>query len=229
LKSATGVPKTRELLSEESDNPKEKGAEMWKPRPEDNKPMSTNPTQPAQPVSPPVAAAARSTPTQPKETPKVSEPHRADVGHIGKSVQIKGELTGSEDLYLDGSIEGTVDLRDHSLIIGPNGKIKAAITARDLVVHGRVEGNVTATGRVELRKSCTLIGDVSTQRIVIEDGAFFKGAIDIKEKSQPAEVRKPMAVAASAGFGASSGSSSGSGAPSYSASSDSQGSFLDSK
>jgi cytoskeletal protein CcmA (bactofilin family) len=229
LKSATGVPKTRELLSEESDNPKEKGAEMWKPRPEDNKPMSTNPTQPAQPVSPPVAAAAPSTPTQPKETPKVSEPHRADVGHIGKSVQIKGELTGSEDLYLDGSIEGTVDLRDHSLIIGPNGKIKAAITARDLVVHGRVEGNVTATGRVELRKSCTLIGDVSTQRIVIEDGAFFKGAIDIKEKSQPAEVRKPMAVAASAGFGASSGSSSGSGAPSYSASSDSQGSFLDSK
>jgi len=229
LKSATGVPKTREFLSEESDNPKEKGAEMWKPRPEDNKPMSTNPTQPAQPVSPPVAAAAPSTPTQPKETPKVSEPHRADVGHIGKSVQIKGELTGSEDLYLDGSIEGTVDLRDHSLIIGPNGKIKAAITARDLVVHGRVEGNVTATGRVELRKSCTLIGDVSTQRIVIEDGAFFKGAIDIKEKSQSAEVRKPMAVAASAGFGASSGSSSGSGAPSYSASSDSQGSFLDSK
>jgi cytoskeletal protein CcmA (bactofilin family) len=181
---------------------------MWKPRPEDNKPMSTNPTQPAQPAPPPVAAAAPS-PTQHKETPKASEPHRADVGHIGKSVQIKGELTGSEDLYLDGSIEGTVDLRDHSLIIGPNGKIKAGITARDLVVHGRVEGNVTATGRVELRKSCTLIGDVSTQRIVIEDGAFFKGA--------------------SAGFGAGSGSSSSSGAASYSASSDSQGSFLDSK
>lgn len=205
---------------------------MWKPRPEDNKPMNTNPnpTQPAQPVPPPVAAATPSIPTpQHKETPKPSEPHRADVGHIGKSVQIKGELTGSEDLYLDGSIEGTVDLRDHSLIIGPNGKIKAAITARDLVVHGRVEGNVTATGRVELRKSCTLIGDVSTQRIVIEDGAFFKGAIDIKEKSQPAEVRKPVAVAASAGMGASSGSSSSSSVSSYSASSDSQGSFLDSK
>lgn len=204
---------------------------MWKPRPEDNKPMNTNPnpTQPAQPVPPPVAAATPSIPTQPKETPKVSEPHRADVGHIGKSVQIKGELTGSEDLYLDGSIEGTVDLRDHSLIIGPNGKIKASITARDLVVHGRVEGSVTATGRVELRKSCTLIGDVSTQRIVIEDGAFFKGAIDIKEKSQPAEVRKPLAVAASAGFGPGSSSSSSSGASSYSASSESQGSFLDSK
>lgn len=202
---------------------------MWKPRPEDNKPMNMNPTQPAQPVPPPAAVAAPSIPTPHKETPKASDPQRADVGHIGKSVQIKGELTGSEDLYLDGSIEGTIDLRDHSLIIGPNGKIKAGITARDLVVHGRIEGNITATGRVELRKSCTLIGDVSTQRIVIEDGAFFKGAIDIKEKSQPVEARKPLAVAASAGMNAGSGSSSGSSASSYSASPDSQGSFLDSK
>jgi cytoskeletal protein CcmA (bactofilin family) len=205
---------------------------MWKPRPEDSKPMSTNPSQPgqpAQPVPPPVAAAAPSIPVVHKETPKASDPHRADVGHIGKSVQIKGELTGSEDLYLDGSIEGTVDLRDHSLIIGPNGKIKAGISARDLVVHGRVEGNITATGRVELRKSCTLIGDVSTQRIVIEDGAFFKGAIDIKEKSESVEARKPLASATSAGMGAGSGSASSSGAVSYSASSDSQGSFLDGK
>ena len=206
---------------------------MWKPRPEDNKPMSTNPSQPgqpAQPAPPPVAAtAAPSIPVPHKETPKASDPHRADVGHIGKSVQIKGELTGSEDLYLDGSIEGTVDLRDHSLIIGPNGKIKAAISARDLVVHGKVEGNITATGRVELRKSCTLIGDVSTQRIVIEDGAFFKGAIDIKENTQSMEARKPQVSAASAGMSSSSGSVSGSSAVSYSASSESQGSFLDGK
>jgi cytoskeletal protein CcmA (bactofilin family) len=201
---------------------------MWKPRPEDNKPMSMNPTQPAQPVPPPAAVAAPSNPTPQKEAPKTSDPHRADVGHIGKSVQIKGELTGSEDLYLDGSIEGTIDLRDHSLIIGPNGKIKAGITARDLVVHGRIEGNVTATGRVELRKSCTLIGDVSTQRIVIEDGAFFKGAIDIKENTQNVETRKPLVSVASAGMSSGSGSGSGSGV-SYSASSDSQGSFLDGK
>jgi len=202
---------------------------MWKPRPEDNKPMSTNPTQPAQPVPPAAAVAAPSIPAPQKETPKASDPHRADVGHIGKSVQIKGELTGSEDLYLDGTIEGTIDLRDHSLIIGPNGKIKAAIPARDLIVHGRIEGNVTATGRVDLRKSCTLIGDVSTQRIMIEDGAFFKGAIDIKERAQVVEARKPLAVAASAGMSAGSGPASGSGVPSYSASSESQGSFLDSK
>ena len=189
--------------------------------------MSMNPTQPAQPAPP--AAAAPSVPVQQKETSKASDPYKADVGHIGKSVQIKGELTGSEDLYLDGEIEGTIDLRDHALIIGPNGKIKAGITARDLVVHGRVEGNVTATGRVELRKSCTLIGDVSTQRIVIEDGAFFKGAIDIREKDARTETRKPVVAAVSSGMSSGSSSGSSSGVASYNASSGSQGSFLDNK
>ena len=216
------------IWSEESET-KEKGADMWKARPEDNKPMTMNPTQPAQPV-PPLAAATTPSPSTPaphKETPKASEPHRsADVGHIGKSVQIRGELTGSEDLYLDGEIEGSIDLRDHTLIIGPNGKIKAGITARDLVVHGRVEGKVSASGRVELRKSCTLIGDVSTQRIVIEDGAFFKGAIDIKEKDAKPESRKPLAAAAISGSGMSSGEGSG---ITYSAAPASQGSFLDPK
>jgi cytoskeletal protein CcmA (bactofilin family) len=201
---------------------------MWKARPEDNKPMSMNPTQPAQSAPPLTAAATTPTIAPPqKETPKASDPYRADVGHIGKSVQIRGELTGSEDLYLDGEIEGNIDLRDHSLIIGPNGRIKAGITARDLVVHGKVEGNVTATGRVELRKSCTLIGDVSTQRIVIEDGAFFKGAIDIKEKDIKNETRKPLASAAVAGAGMSSSPSSS--ATSYSAAPGSQGSFLEHK
>ena len=189
--------------------------------------MSMNPIHPAQPAPPlAVAATPSAIPTQPKEAPK-ADPYRADVGHIGKSVQIRGELTGSEDLYLDGEIEGTIDLRDHSLIIGPNGRIKAGITARDLVVHGRVEGNVTATGRVELRKSCTLMGDVSTQRIVIEDGAFFKGAIDIKEKDARNETRKPQAAAAAAGSGTS--SSSGTSASSYSAAPGSQSSFLEQK
>jgi cytoskeletal protein CcmA (bactofilin family) len=202
---------------------------MWKARPEDNKPMSMNPSQSAQPAPQPAVVASPNTPVPAphKETPKPSDPYKADVGHIGKSVHIKGELTGSEDLYLDGEIEGTIDLRDHSLIIGPNGKIKAGIVARDLVVHGKVEGNVSATGRVELRKSCTLIGDVATQRIVIEDGAFFKGAIDIKEKDAKTESRKPLAAAASAGASTGSSSGSNSGVSSYTVSSGTQGSFLD--
>jgi len=200
---------------------------MWKPRPEDSKP-SVNPNPPTQPAPPVATTATPAAVAPPRETPRIVEPQRGDVGHIGKSVHIRGELTGSEDLYLDGEIEGTIDLRDHSLIIGPNGRIKAAITARDLVVHGRIEGNVTASGRVELRKSSTLIGDISTQRIVIEDGAFFKGAIDIKEKDAKAEARKPMvAAAAAAGSGMSSGSSSG--VASYSAAPGTQGSFLDNK
>lgn len=176
------------------------------------------------------AVAATATPslnTPPKEPLKasMSSPERADVGHIGKSVVIRGELTGNEDLYLDGEIEGTINLRDHKLVIGPNGKIKATITARDIVLHGRVEGNVAATERVELKKACTLIGDVSTQRIVIEDGAYFKGSIDIQDnKNNNSESRKPMVVAAAAGSGM--GMSSGT---TYSASSGSQGSFLEPK
>ena len=201
---------------------------MWKARPEDNKPMSVNPTQPAQPATQPAAVTAPSIPAPHKETSKTSDPYRADVGHIGKSVQIRGELSGSEDLYLDGEVDGNIDLRDHSLIIGPNGKIKAGISARDLVVHGKVEGNITATGKVELRKSCTLLGDVKTGRIVIEDGAFFKGAIDIQEKDTKQEARKPVAASTSLGTGVSSGTGT-TGVSSYSASAGAQGSFLESK
>ncbi|HVP64092.1 MAG TPA: polymer-forming cytoskeletal protein [candidate division Zixibacteria bacterium] len=106
---------------------------------------------------------------------------RADVAHIGKSVLIKGELSGSEDLYLDGEVEGNIELRGHSLVIGPNGRIRANVHAKDVVVHGKVDGNLRATEKVELKKSALLNGDIFTQRIVIEDGAFFKGAIDIQK------------------------------------------------
>jgi cytoskeletal protein CcmA (bactofilin family) len=202
---------------------------MWKARPEDNNPMSTNQAQGASSAasSNTAASATTSTFTPPKDNSKANNTFtdRADVGHIGKSVVIRGELTGNEDLYLDGEIEGNIDLRDHKLVIGPNGKIKATITARDIVLHGRVEGNVSATERVELKKSCTLIGDVSTARIVIEDGAFFRGAIDIKEdREHKAESRKPS-VSASA---SSSGSSFGTPAT-YNATSGSQGSFSEPK
>lgn len=177
---------------------------MWKARPEDEKPVALGSSLNAQTSAAPVAPVSA---MKESSRPAASYSERADVGHIGKSVVIRGELTGSEDLYLDGDIEGTIDLRDHKLVIGPNGKIKATITARDLVVHGKVEGNVTGSERVELRKSCSLVGDINTQRIVIEDGAFFKGAIDIKENAP----RKTMAASASAGSGAAHGYPSGSG------------------
>jgi cytoskeletal protein CcmA (bactofilin family) len=197
---------------------------MWKARPEDDR-VTLNPSQTAQPAVAPVAAPAPALTPTPKETPKSADPHRADVGHIGRSVVIRGELTGNEDLYLDGEIEGNINLRDHKLVIGPNGKIKASITARDVVVHGSVEGNVSGSERVELKRGCSLTGDVNTQRIVIEDGAFFKGAIDIKEhRDSKPEFRKPMTTAS---IGSS--SSSANSGPTLSASTGTQGSFLEPK
>ena len=122
------------------------------------------------------------------ETPKADN-FRADVAHIGKSVLVKGELSGSEDLYLDGEVEGSIELRGHSLTIGPHGRVRANVQARDVVVHGKVEGNVRGTERVELKKSAILMGDIFTQRIVIEEGAFFKGGIDIQKDAAKPEAK----------------------------------------
>ena len=122
------------------------------------------------------------------DTYRSGESSRSDIAHIGKSVVIKGELSGSEDLYLDGEVEGSIELRDHSLTIGPNGQVRANINAKDVIIQGKVDGNVSSSGRVELRNSAVLIGDISTQRIVIEDGAYFKGGIDItKEQTSKRE------------------------------------------
>lgn len=131
---------------------------------------------------------------------KSADSFRADVAHIGKSVLVKGELSGSEDLYLDGEVEGSIDLQEHSLTIGPHGRVRANVKARDVVVHGKVDGNIHGTERVELKRSAVLVGDISTQRIVIEDGAFFKGAIDIKKDAKPATKEAPKAFAAAASF-----------------------------
>jgi cytoskeletal protein CcmA (bactofilin family) len=124
------------------------------------------------------------------------ETQKMDVAHIGKSVVIKGELSGSEDLYLDGEVEGSIELRSHSLTIGPNGRVRANINAKDVVIHGKVDGNVRGNERVELKKSAVLNGDVITQRIVIEDGAFFKGSIDIQKGEAKQETPRAMAAAA---------------------------------
>jgi cytoskeletal protein CcmA (bactofilin family) len=110
-----------------------------------------------------------------------SEQNRTDVAHIGKSVVIKGELSGSEDLFLDGEVEGSIELREQSLTVGPNSRIRANINAKEVVIHGKVDGNISASDRVELRKSAVLVGDIATQRIIIEDGAYFKGGIDISK------------------------------------------------
>jgi len=112
----------------------------------------------------------------------MSAPLSADLAQIGKSVIIKGELSGSEDLYVDGQVEGSIALRNNSLTVGPNGQVKASVEAKAIVVQGNLEGNVQASDRVELRKSAVVSGDISTQRISIEEGAYLKGKVDIQGK-----------------------------------------------
>lgn len=115
---------------------------------------------------------------------------------IGKSVIVKGQIYSREDLTIDGEVEGTVELQEHRLTIGPNGKVTAAIKAREIVVLGTVHGNVEASDKIDIRKEAKLVGDIRTARIVIEDGAYFKGNIDIQRNVAPAAKPQPAATAA---------------------------------
>jgi len=110
-------------------------------------------------------------------------PQTGELAHIGKSVVIKGDLTGSEDLYVDGNVEGKIELRNHSLTVGPNGNVKADVSAKAVVVQGKLDGSVNASDRVDLRKSAIVTGDLTTQRIAIEEGAFLKGKVDIQKEA----------------------------------------------
>ena len=112
---------------------------------------------------------------------------------IGKAVKVNGQIISQEDLYVDGDVEGTIELIQHKLTIGPNGKVHSAIKAREVVVLGSVQGNVEASDRIEIRKDAKLIGDIRTARIIIEDGAYFKGSIDIV-KPEPKPEHKAAAA-----------------------------------
>ena len=101
--------------------------------------------------------------------------------NIGKSVVIKGELTASEDLTIEGQVDGKIELRQNVLTIGPNGKIKAQVVAKTVVVEGQVQGNVTATERIDIRDKGSVEGDLSAPRVAIADGAHFRGSIDMQQ------------------------------------------------
>jgi len=116
----------------------------------------------------------------------MSAPLSGDLAQIGKSVVVKGELSGSEDLYVDGQVEGSISLKNNALTIGPHGQVKATVEAKGVVVQGKLEGNVLATERVDLRKSAVVTGDITTQRIAIEEGAYLKGKVDIQGRAEKA-------------------------------------------
>jgi cytoskeletal protein CcmA (bactofilin family) len=177
---------------------------MWnkkQPEPQPQKPAYTPPAPPPQPAPAPAPIEVR------KETAPVSsmpparfEPeNRGGAATIGKAVKIAGNIYSREDLYVDGEVEGTVEAMEHKLTIGPNGMVKAAVKAREVVVLGAIQGNVEATDKIEIRKDAKLTGDIRTARIIIEDGAYFKGSIDIvKPEPKPAPKGAPQPVAAAA-------------------------------
>jgi len=119
---------------------------------------------------------------------------------IGKSVTIKGQIFSREDLIVDGEIEGAIELNDHRLTVGPNGRVRASVKAREIVVLGAIDGNVEALDKIDIRKDAKLVGDIKTARISIEDGAYFKGSIDIvkADVAKPAQPRPQAAVATAA-------------------------------
>lgn len=141
-------------------------------------PRSSEPT-PARPVARP------STPTVSSAGPSTNR----GSASIGRSLRIKGTIAGTEDLYIDGQVEGTIRLENNSLTIGPNGDVDADVFAREIVIEGKVKGNVNAGDRIDVRKTGALNGDLSAARIVIEDGAVFRGSVDIV-KLEPAPAPK---------------------------------------
>ena len=160
---------------------------MWK-RDEAVKPTSGQPASPAPVVSTPPASTSAA--PQPE-----SRRIERDMVNIGKSVVIKGELNGSEDLTIEGQVEGKIELKDHVLTIGPNGKIKAQVFAKAVIVLGEVNGNVTASEKVDIRDGGSVDGDIIAPRVAIAEGAHFRGSVDMQRKGQPAA--KESAKAAS--------------------------------
>src|SRR5580698_4455096 len=151
---------------------------MWKPnQPGNNTPSSPEPVRP----TPPTGTTFEATPSRPPAGAANTAIPTGEQATIGKSLIVKGELTGSESLYIDGKVEGAINLPGNRVTVGRNGQVAANIVAREIVVLGKVRGNCQASDRVDIRSEGSLTGDVIAARISIEDGAFFKGGIDIRK------------------------------------------------
>src|SRR5919204_5509290 len=164
---------------------------MWK-RDEAVRPASPQPAAAPQPSAPATVGGQSPRPETPTMTTHFME---KDIVNIGKSVVIKGELNGSEDLTIEGHVEGTIQLRDHVLTIGPNGRIKAQVFAKSVIVLGEVTGNVSATDKVDIRENGSVDGDLVAPRVAIAEGAHFRGSVEMQRKGSPAQPQ-PKAPAA---------------------------------
>jgi cytoskeletal protein CcmA (bactofilin family) len=157
---------------------------MWK-RDEAVKPTAPEGSgpAPAQPGKAPLAAEAA--PTRPATAGDLQRGQEKTAVNIGKSVVIKGELNGSEDLTIEGQVEGKIELRQNVLTIGANGRIKAQVFAKAVIILGEVTGNVTATEKVDIRDNGSVDGDIAAPRVAIAEGAHFRGSIDMQKGTAP--------------------------------------------
>src|SRR6516165_6640696 len=164
---------------------------MWnKKRDEEPQRPSYNPPTPPPaspaPVNNPIDVRKETAPMSSMPPARFEPETRGSAATIGKAVKVVGQIFSREDLYVDGDVEGTIEALEHKLTVGPNGTVQATVKAREVVALGSIKGNVEATDKIEIRKDAKLTGDIRTARIIIEDGAYFKGSIDIV-KPEPAK------------------------------------------
>lgn len=168
---------------------------MWSKRREDELPQKPDRASATSPTAPAAEPQRRefSTMSTPTRTFEPDAAVRSGPAALGKSVTVKGQIIAREDLTIDGEVEGTVECHDHRLTIGPNARVQSNLKAREIVIHGSIQGNVEAADKIDIKKEAKLVGDIKTSRIVIEDGAYFKGSIDI---SKTGAVKGPQPQAA---------------------------------
>ena len=168
---------------------------MWKPASSPSLSPNPNPKPSAPEPEKPVMSTTSS--PLPSEPAPVAAPRNAVINSqeqatIGKSLVIKGEVSGSEALYIDGRVEGSINLPGNRVTVGRNGVVLANIEAREIVILGNVQGTITASDRFEIRSEGSLTGDIVAQRISLEEGAYFKGSIDIRKKGHDGTGKLPM-------------------------------------
>src|SRR5579863_5816748 len=176
---------------------------MWaNKKPETPQPTTANAPEPPAPVAKPASANTEGIPMSTDAMRPLSSTPSGSTARLGASLHIKGEISGNEDLHIDGSVEGLVQLEDRKLTVGASAKLTADVVAREVVVYGSVKGNLRARDRIEIKKDGSVVGDLTTARIMIEDGAYFKGSIEIDKAAEnaghsdldkPAYTRTPVA------------------------------------
>src|SRR5271156_4230726 len=156
-------------------------------------PQQPQPSQQVQPARPSIPSPSANAPAFPGEVktmapndPTYPSTSSGNTARLGSSLHVKGEITGNEDLLIDGTVEGLVQREDRKLTVGASAKVTADVIAREVVVYGNVKGNLRARDRIEIKKDGSVVGDLTTARISIEDGAYFKGSIEIDKTGDAA-------------------------------------------